>query len=154
VTLPASRKNKQHNLKMTNQFYISTDKSKLNKELIFDFLTNNSYWAKGRSRETVYKSIENSLCFGIYSNDKQVGFARVVTDYSTFAWILDLFILSEYRKNGLGKMIMNEIMNHNQLQNLQRWGLNTYDAQSLYEKYGFKTIEKPEIHMELTSKPF
>ena len=138
---------------MANQFYISTDKSKLDRELIHDFLTNDSYWAKGRSKETVYKSIENALCFGVYLNDKQVGFARVVTDYATFAWILDLFILKEFRKKGLGKRLMSEIMNHNQLQNLQRWGLNTFDAQSLYKKYGFRIIERPEIHMEITSKP-
>ena len=138
---------------MTNKYHISTDKSKLDKELIYNFLTNDSYWAKGRSKETVYKSIENSLCFGLYLNDKQVGFARVVTDYSTFAWILDVFILNEFRKKGLGKRLMNEIMNHNQLQNLQRWGLNTFDAQSLYEKYGFRIIERPEIYMEITSKP-
>ena len=105
---------------MNNRIQISTDKSKLDIKIIHNYLCNESYWAKGRSIETVAKSIENSLCFGVYLDKNQVGFARVVTDYAVFAWIMDVFILKEYRCNGSGKMLMNSIMNHDKLQNLQR----------------------------------
>ena len=87
------------------------------------------------------------------SQKKQVGVARIVTDYSVFAWIMDVFILDEYRKLGLGKKLMEAVMNHDQLQNLQRWGLATSDAHGLYEQYGFKNLKKPENFMELVSKP-
>lgn len=138
---------------MNNKFYISTDKDKLDVKLILDFLNNDSYWAKGRSIETIQKSIENSLCFGIYKDSQQIGFARVVTDYSVFAWILDVFILKEFREQGLGVKLMESIMNHEELQNLQRWGLATDDAHGLYEKFGFELIQRPEIFMEFVSTP-
>ena len=134
-------------------FYVSTDKAKLDIELIHNFLTNESYWAKGRSLKTVRKSIEHSLCFGVYHEDRLVGFARVVTDYSVIAWIMDVFIIDQYRKKGLSKMLMDAIMNHPDLQNLQRWGLGTQDAHGLYEQYGFQVIKRPEIYMEILSKP-
>ena len=108
---------------------------------------------KGRSIETIQKSIENSLCFGVYKDSQQIGFARVVTDYSVFAWILDVFILKEFREQGLGVKLMESIMNHEELQNLQRWGLATDDAHGLYEKFGFKLIKRPEIFMEFVSTP-
>lgn len=138
---------------MNNKFYISTDKDKLDVKLILDFLNNDSYWAKGRSIETIQKSIENSLCFGIYKDSQQIGFARVVTDYSVFAWILDVFILKEFREQGLGVKLMESIMNYEELQNLQRWGLATDDAHGLYEKFGFELIKRPEIFMEFVSTP-
>ena len=138
---------------MNNKFYISTDKDKLDVKLILDFLNNDFYWAKGRSIETIQKSIENSLCFGIYKDSQQIGFARVVTDYSVFAWILDVFILKEFREQGLGVKLMESIMNHEELQNLQRWGLATDDAHGLYEKFGFELIKRPEIFMEFVSTP-
>lgn len=138
---------------MNNKFYISTDKDKLDVKLILYFLNNDSYWAKGRSIETIQKSIENSLCFGIYKDSQQIGFARVVTDYSVFAWILDVFILKEFREQGLGVKLMESIMNHEELQNLQRWGLATDDAHGLYEKFGFELIKRPEIFMEFVSTP-
>ena len=98
---------------MTSPYYISTDKSKLSLEVIFDYLSNQSYWAKGRSMEAVEKTIKNSLCFGVYdAQNKQVGFARVVTDYTIFAWLMDVFILSDCQGKGLGKMLMAEIMAH------------------------------------------
>jgi GNAT superfamily N-acetyltransferase len=134
-------------------FYVSTDKSKLDLELIHRFLNNDSYWARGRSREVVRKSIENSLCFGVFNAKDQVGFARVVTDYAVFAWILDLFILNAFRKKGLGKLLVESIMNHTELQKLQRWGLTTEDAHGLYEQYGFKIISKPNLFMEIVSTP-
>ncbi len=138
---------------MNNEFYISTDKERLDIKLIHDFLNNDSYWAKGRSEETIRKSINNSLCFGVYNGSQQIGFARVVTDYAVFAWILDVFILKEFRKQALGVKLMESIMNHNELQNLQRWGLATDDAHGLYEKFGFELIKRPEIFMESVSTP-
>jgi GNAT superfamily N-acetyltransferase len=134
-------------------FYVSTDKSKLDLELIHRFLNKDSYWARGRSKEVVRKSIENSLCFGVFNEKDQVGFARVVTDYAVFAWILDLFILNAFRKKGLGKLLVESIMNHTELQKLQRWGLTTEDAHGLYEQYGFKIISKPNLFMEIVSTP-
>lgn len=138
---------------MKNEFYISTDKEKLNIKLIHDFLNNDSYWAKGRSEETIRKSIDNSLCFGVYKDSQQIGFARVVTDYAVFAWILDVFILKEFRKQSLGVKLLESIMNHSELQKLQRWGLATDDAHGLYKKFGFELIKRPEIFMESVSTP-
>jgi len=136
-----------------SEYYISTDKSKLDIDLIFWFLSKESYWAQNRSIETISRSIENSLCFGVFQDERQIGFARVVTDYAVFAWILDVFILKEFRQLGLGKMLMSSIMNHENLQNPQRWGLATNDAHSLYEKFGFQTLSHPEWFMEIVSRP-
>ena len=139
---------------MLNEFFISTDKSKLDLGVIEDFLANKSYWAKGRSRVTIEKAIQNSLCFGVYSDSQeQVGFARVVSDFAVFAWVMDLFILEEYRNKGLSQLLMAEILAYPELQGLQRWGLATEDAHGLYEKYGFRMLSKPEMMMELTFKP-
>ena len=138
---------------MEQEIIISTDKSKLDVYSVHDFLSNQSYWAKGRSIGTIQKSIENSLCFGVYEKEKQIGFARVVTDYAVFAWILDLFIIKEYRKYGFGKKLMDAIISHPDLQNLQRWGLATDDAHGLYEKYWFRLLEMPLVFMEKGSKP-
>ena len=99
--------------------------------------------------ETVRRSIQNSLCFGLYLQEgKQVGFARVVTDYAVFAWLMDVFILEEYRKKGLGKMLMKYIMEFPALQGLRRWGLGTEDAHGLYKQFGFTPLEKPQNIME------
>jgi GNAT superfamily N-acetyltransferase len=139
---------------MIPEFYISTDKSKLDLNVIEDYLTNHSYWAKGRSLSTIEKSIANSLCFGVYTDKyQQVGFARVVSDFAVFAWILDVFILESYRKKGLGKLLMQEIVNYPELQGLQRWGLGTNDAHGLYEKFGFKIMAHPDHMMEKTDSP-
>ena len=138
---------------MKHAFYISTDKSKLDVELIHQYLSNESYWAKGRSIEVVVRSIQNSICFGVYKGDDQVGFARVVSDQAVFAWILDVFVMESYRKHGLGKLLMEAIMDHPDLQNLQRWGLATDDAHGLYEQFGFIRIQRPEIFMEKVTKP-
>jgi GNAT superfamily N-acetyltransferase len=121
--------------------------------LIHRFLSGDSYWANGRSLEVVRRSIDNSLCFGIFQNDTQIGFARVVSDYVVFAWILDVFILHSFRKQGLGKLLMEAIMSHPDLQGLQRWGLATEDAHGLYEQYGFTSLKKPDTFMEKVSKP-
>lgn len=137
-----------------NDYTISTDKNLLDIGIIHDYLSNRSYWAKGRSIETVKRSVENSLCFGVYHNSgKMVGFARVLTDYAVFAYLMDVFILEEYRKLGLAKELMKSIMNHPDLQQLQRFMLATSDAHKLYEQFGFSVTATPEKMMEIVNKP-
>ena len=137
-----------------NKFYTSTDKSKLDVNMIAEFLSKRSYWAKGRSRRKIVKSIENSMCFGVYTAEgKQVGFARVLSDYAVFAWIMDVFILEEFRRQGLGVLLMKAIMEDPDLQGLERWGLGTKDAHGLYEKFGFRRLKTPETKMEKTGLP-
>jgi len=137
-----------------SNYKISTDKDKLDLIAIHDFLTNRSYWARGRSFETVKRSIENSICFGVYDNtDKLVGFARVLTDSAVFAYIMDVFILEDFRKQGLGKQLMDAIMKHPDIQGLQRVMLATNDAHKLYEKFGFVLTEIPNKIMEFVNKP-
>ena len=131
---------------------ISTNKQKLDIQLIHNYLSNESYWAKGRSLETVQRSIENSLCFGVYTENSQVGFARVITDYVVFAWLLDVFILPEYQGKGYGKKLMQAIITHPDLQGLRRWGLGTDDAHGLYKQFGFTSLQKPENMMEILNK--
>lgn len=135
-----------------DNFYISTDKSLLDINLIYHYLSLESYWATGRSKETIEKSIQHSLCFGIYDNtNKQLGFARVVSDYAVFAWLMDVFVLDDYQGKGLGKQLINAIVNHQDLQGLKRWGLGTRDAHQLYEKFGFKSLSEPDKMMERLS---
>jgi len=134
---------------MHTDFYVSTNRSLLDIDLIHHFLTHQSYWAQGRDRTTVERSIEHSLCFGVYTQaNEQVGFARVVTDYSVFAWLMDVFILEAHRGQQLGQYLLSEIMSYPSLQGLKRWGLATKDAHGLYEKYGFTLLSKPETMME------
>ena len=114
-----------------DEYTISTDKERLNVSLIHDFLSNTSYWATGRKIEIVQRSIENSLNFGLYHGDEQVGFARVVTDYATFAWLADVFLLEDYRGRGLGKWLMGVIISHPRLQGFRRWVLSTKDAHEI-----------------------
>jgi GNAT superfamily N-acetyltransferase len=127
---------------------ISTDQSRLDFNLIHNFLTNSSYWAVGRSLETVKRSIENSLAFGLYENERQVGFARIVTDYATFAWVADVFILEEARGRGLGTWLIEVILSHPELQGFRRWSLATKDAHEIYRKFGFSELKRPERWME------
>lgn len=135
-------------------FYTSTDKSKLDIDMIEDFLSRRSYWAKGRTRAKIIRSIENSMCFGVYDEkDRQVGFARVLSDYAVFAWIMDVFILEDFRGKGLGKLLMGAITDHPDLQGLERWGLGTKDAHGLYEQFGFRKLKTPETKMERTNLP-
>src|SRR5579871_1388736 len=115
-----------------NSYRISTERQMLDIELIHEYLAHESYWGQGRSLETVSSSIENSLPFGVYEVDRQIGFARVVTDYATFAWLADVFILPEWRGRGLSKWLVSVILSHPQLQGLQRWILATRDAHELY----------------------
>lgn len=132
----------------TNKFLISTDPNRFDVDMIHQFLSERSYWATGVSKEVVKRSIKGSLCFGVFQDDKQVGFARVISDYATIAYLADVFILEEYRGNGLGKLMMQSIMDHPDLQNLRRWLLGTLDAHGLYRQYGFRGLKAPERYME------
>src|SRR5258706_756411 len=129
-------------------YVISTDRSRLNIDLIHDFLSKTSYWAIDRASDVVQRSIDNSICFGVYKGNDQVGFARVVTDYATFAWIADVFVLPEHRGQGLSKWLMDVMLSHTQLQGFRRWVLATKDAHGLYERYGFIRLHRPERWME------
>ena len=135
-----------------NDFCISTDKSKLNIEVIHDYLSNESYWCKNVPFEKVKRSIEHSLNFGLYYKDKQAGFARIVSDFTTVAYLGDVFILPGYRGLGHSKWMMETIMSHPDLQGLRRWILLTRDAHGLYKKFGWTEIENPARWMELYNK--
>lgn len=140
---------------MSEGFYITTDKSKLDLPLIHHYLAHESYWAQGRTEEVVRRSIENSLCFGVYDQDgDQVGFARVISDFTLFAWLCDLFILPSHQKLGLGKMLMKAITEDPLLRNLKRWGLYTSDAHGLYAQFGFSPPANPDYVMEMVNKNF
>ena len=129
------------------KYSISTDKSKLDVAAIHDYLCNKSYWAKGRSIERVRHSIENSICFGLYdADDKQLGFARVVTDKTVFAYLMDLFIFEAYQGKGLGTILVKHILAQPDLQ-VRLWFLGTKNAHGLYEKFGFSRLTEPERFM-------
>jgi GNAT superfamily N-acetyltransferase len=130
-------------------YAISTDKSLLDVHAIHDYLSNQSYWAKGRLLESVLCTIEHSICFGLYHANKQIGFARVITDQATFAYLADVYVLETHRGRGLSKWMMDYIMNYPKLQNLRRFLLATRDAHTLYEQFGFKPLSKPERWMEV-----
>ena len=131
-----------------DEYTISTDRNRLDIPVIHDFVSNQSYWAQGRTTEVVQRALDNSLNFGLYKNKQQVGFARVVTDYATFAWIADVFVLTEHRGRGLSKWLMEVILSHPQLQGFRRWVLATKDAHSLYARFGFIPLHRPERWME------
>jgi N-acetylglutamate synthase-like GNAT family acetyltransferase len=135
--------------KTFGNFTITTDKSKLDIVAIHDFLSKYSGWSDHIPFEKVKISIENSLNFGVFHNDQQIGFARIISDFSTIAYIGDIYILEDYRGQKLSKKLMETIMEHPNLQGLRRWILLTSTADWLYKKYGFKKIPKPEIYMEL-----
>ena len=131
-----------------DDYIISTDKGRLDLAVIHDFLSH-SYWAEDIPLAVVQRSIQNSLCFGIYHQGQQVGFARVISDYTTYAYLADVFVLEEHRGHGLGQWLIHSILNHPELQGLRRWALATRDAQGLYAKFGFKPVETPENEMLL-----
>ncbi|RPI72200.1 MAG: N-acetyltransferase [Ignavibacteriales bacterium] len=133
---------------LKKDYTISTDRLKLNISIIHNYISNESYWGKGRSLEVVKKSIENSLPFGVYYKNEMIGFARVLTDYATFAWVADVFILTKHRNKGLSKWLMETILSHPKLQGFRRWVLATKDAHELYRKFGFQELNKPERWME------
>jgi GNAT superfamily N-acetyltransferase len=130
------------------EYTISTDNKRLDIRRIHDFVSNQSYWAKGRAIETVQRALDNSLNFGLYKDNQLIGFARVVTDYATFAWIADVFVLSEHRGQGLSKWMMEVILSHPEVQGFRRWVLATRDAHGLYARFGFIPLHRPERWME------
>jgi N-acetylglutamate synthase-like GNAT family acetyltransferase len=134
---------------MLDGFEISTDPQRLNVELIHRFLAEESYWSPGIPRSIVERAIENSLCFGVYDPAAQVGFARVVTDRSTFALLADLFILEPHRGKGLSKWLMHCVVGHEDLQGLRRLLLLTSDAHGLYRQFGFEALGNPSRFMEV-----
>jgi GNAT superfamily N-acetyltransferase len=131
------------------EFLISTNPARLDLDVIHGFLTD-CYWAKGIPRETVARSIEHSLCFGVYDGrGAQIGFARVVSDFATVAYLGDVFVLESHRGRGLSKWLMECILRHPALQGLRRWILLTRDAHGLYAEFGFTPVKSPERYMEL-----
>jgi len=137
-----------------SDYSISTDKDKLQLPVIHHYLSVESYWAKHIPLEIVKQSIENSLCFGLYFKGEQIGFARVVTDYATFGYLADVFVLDVHRGKGLSKWLMKHIMAHPKLQGLRRFSLATRDAHGLYKQFGFKPLAKPETIMEIKHDNF
>lgn len=129
------------------EYTISTDKSRLDLDVIHDFLTTKTYWSVGVSLDVVERAIDNSLCFGVYRGDEQVGFARVITDQATMAYLSDVFVL-DHRGMGLSKWLVEVILDDKRLQGLRRFILVTKDAHSLYSRYGFETVET-EGYMEI-----
>jgi GNAT superfamily N-acetyltransferase len=133
---------------MVAEILISTDKHRLDVDFVHAYLSGESYWAKGRSRAVTEKAIANSLCFGVYDGDLQIGFARVVTDFATFGWLADVFIDETYRGRGLGKRLIEAVINHEDLLNIKRLLLATRDAHELYRRYGgFEPLSSPERWM-------
>lgn len=136
---------------MSHNYFISTDKSLLDPSVIHAFLTD-CYWAKGIPYENVLKRIENAMCFGVYDEaENQVGFARVITDAESFAYLADVFILPAHRGKGLSKLLMAFITDHSDLKNIKRFMLATVDAQTLYARFGFQLVQHTERWMEKTN---
>ena len=128
---------------------ISDDPASLDRGLIHRFLSEQSYWAQRVPREVVETSIDNSLCFGIYRDGKQVGFARAISDFATFAWLADVFIVDAQRGRGLSKQLVEAVLAHPRLQGLRRFMLATLDAHGLYEQFEFKPVKDVERFMEI-----
>lgn len=130
-------------------FNVSTDPNKVDLEVVFKFVSD-SYWAKGIPRKTLVKAVQNSLVFGVYENNRNmVGFARVVTDKATFAYLGDVFVLPAFQGKGLAKLLMQSIVSHPDIQGLRRFMLATRDAHSLYAQFGFQTVENSEMLMQI-----
>jgi GNAT superfamily N-acetyltransferase len=130
------------------EYEISCDRERIDLAVVHRYISEESYWGKGRSLEVVRRSIENSYPFGIYRGAELVGFARVVTDYATFAWLADVFVLPEHRGRGLSKWLMEVILSRPELQGFRRWVLATKDAHGLYRQFGFIDLHRPERWME------
>src|SRR5437868_13292426 len=129
-------------------FEISTDRAHLDFDVLYDYLSRSSYWARGRKLEVIRRSVEHSLPFGLYTDGRQIGFARVVTDYATFAWLADVFVLAEFRGQGLAKWLIEVIMTHPELQGLRRWVLATRDGHELDRRFGFAELAQPGRWLE------
>jgi GNAT superfamily N-acetyltransferase len=130
-------------------YTISTDPAKLDLDVIHGFLAHDSYWAQYVPREVVQRSIANSIAFGLYCEKRQIGFARVITDRATFAYLADVFVIGEARGKGLGTWLVATILSHPELTGLRRWLLATGDAHGLYARFGFRTLTAPERWMEI-----
>jgi GNAT superfamily N-acetyltransferase len=130
-----------------DSFIVTCDRARLDRALVAEFLAS-SYWAKGIPAALVETSIERSLCFALLEGNRQIGFARVISDYATIAYIVDVFVVPEYRGRGLGKWLLGCVVDHPDLQGLRRWVLATRDAHGLYEKLGFTALKRPELFME------
>ncbi|MEW6284927.1 MAG: GNAT family N-acetyltransferase [Chloroflexota bacterium] len=129
-----------------DNYTISTDPARLDIDAITDMLQR-AYWTQGRTREMIARYVQHSLVFGVYHDDKQVGLARVVSDYTTFAWLCDVFIHEDHRGHGLGKWLVETVHTHPDLQGLRRWLLATRDAHGLYEQFGWMPLDHPEHWM-------
>ena len=127
---------------------ISTDPNRIDVSLVHGFLSN-SYWAKGRPREVVERSIEHSFCFGVYENGIQIAFARLITDRAVFAYLADVFVVPEHRGRGISRALLDAIFEHPDLKGIRLFRLSTRDAHGIYRKYGFASIVNPEKSMEL-----
>ena len=131
-------------------YTLSTDPTQLNLAAIHRWLSEESYWARHIPRATVERAVANSLNFGLYAPDgRQAGFARVISDYTTFAWLCDIFVLEEHRSQGLSKWLMEQILAHPDLQHLRRYMLGTWDAHGLYQQFGYAPVARPERLMEI-----
>ena len=138
-----------HGLSWTRgDFMVTTESEKISLDVVHAFLANESYWAKNIPRDVVEQSIENSLCFGLFQNEEQIGFARVITDRATIAYLGDVFVMATHRGQGLSQWLMECVMSHPDLLGLRRWILLTGDAHGLYEKFGFTAIAAPQKWME------
>lgn len=133
----------------TSTLTISDDHARLDRDLIYDFLSRVSYWARGIPREIVERAIDNSHCFGAYSDGKQIAFARVITDHATFGYLSDVFVIAEHRGRGVAKHLVQSILDHPDFAMLRRWMLVTQDAQELYRKLGFENPPNPEWVMQI-----
>jgi GNAT superfamily N-acetyltransferase len=144
-----TRPRDSHEVGRRGDFLVSTDPALLDLPLLHDFLANRSYWATGRPPEVVRRSLDHSLGFGLYEQARQVGFARVVTDRATFAWLCDVFVLEQYRGRGLGKWLVECVLGHPALLGLRRILLGTRDAHGLYTRYGFAPLSDPSRFLEV-----
>ena len=134
-------------------FSITTDRARLDVDAIFDYLSKHAYWAEGRSRETVERSIAGSLCFGLFHGERQIGFGRVITDYATFSYLCDVYVLEEYRGRGLGRWLIDTMMAHPAQGPSMRLFLRTRDAHALYRRVGFDSITNPDSYMVRSPTP-
>jgi GNAT superfamily N-acetyltransferase len=132
---------------MLEEYRITTNQSEMDIEAIHQYLTN-AYWSTGLPIETLKLSMKYSLCFAVLQGDKQIGFARLITDYATFGYLADVYILESFQGKGLSKKMLNKIFKHPKLEGLRRIMLATRDAHGLYEKFGFSKLSNPEIFME------
>ena len=131
-----------------NGFVISDDKVLLQRDKVYQYLSQDSYWAKEIPRAVFEQSVENSLCFGAYIGMEQVGFCRVISDFATFGYLADVFVSSDYRSRGISKKLMASVMSHPKLQTLRRIVLVTADAHELYRQYGYTNLSQPQNFME------